>query len=98
MRNARPAVTRSHGTRAMVMAVAAALVALTGTTALADSRTQARRIHDRIAGVPPSAAVLDQMSTEVAAGRPENAAYVAMENRAFYDVTLKNFAMPWTNR
>ena len=98
MRNARSAVIRSHGTRAAVMTVAAALVALTGTTALADSRTQARRIHDRIAGVPPSAAVLDQMSTEVAAGRPENAAYVAMENRAFYDVTLKNFAMPWTNR
>ena len=98
MRNARPAGTRSHGTRAAVMTVAAALVALTGTAALADSRTQARRIHDRIAGVPPSAAVLDQMSTEVAAGRPENAAYVAMENRAFYDVTLKNFAMPWTNR
>ena len=98
MRNARPAGTRSHGTRATVMSVAAALVALTGTAALADSRTQARRIHDRIAGVPPSAAVLDQMSTEVAAGRPENAAYVAMENRAFYDVTLKNFAMPWTNR
>ena len=76
MRNARPAGTRSRGTRATVMTVVAALVALTGTTALADSRTQARRIHDRIAGVPPSAAVLDQMSTEVAAGRPENAAYV----------------------
>ena len=24
--------------------------------------------------------------------------YTAMQNRAFYDVTLKNFATPWTNR
>ena len=32
------------------------------------------------------------------AGRPIDAAYTAMQDRAFYDVTLKNFAMPWTNR
>ena len=30
-------------------------------------------------------------------GRHE-AAYTAMQHRAFYDVTLKNFATPWTNR
>ncbi|MFO1408430.1 MAG: hypothetical protein U1F08_13000 [Steroidobacteraceae bacterium] len=98
MRNARPAGNRSHRSRAAIIAACAALVALTGTAALADSRTQARRIHDRIAGVPPSDAVLDQMAADVAAGRPQDAAYVAMQNRAFYDVTLKNFAMPWTNR
>ena len=34
----------------------------------------------------------------IAAGRATDAAYRAMEHRAFYDVTLKNFAMPWTNR
>lgn len=64
----------------------------------ADARTQARRIHDRLAGVPPSAAVLDDMAADVAAGQVLDAAYTAMENRSFYDVTLKNFAMPWTNR
>lgn len=66
--------------------------------ATADSRTQAKRIHDRLTGVPPSPSVLDAMAADVAAGRSVDAAYTAMENRAFYDVTLKNFAMPWTNR
>ena len=28
-------------------------------------------MHDRIAGVPPSAAVLDAMETEIAAGRTQ---------------------------
>jgi hypothetical protein len=38
------------------------------------------------------------MTTDVAGGDPIAAANRAMEHRAFYDVTLKNFAMPWTNR
>jgi hypothetical protein len=42
--------------------------------------------------------VLDDMAADIAAGRAIDAAYTAMEHRAFYDVTLKNFAMPWTNR
>lgn len=63
----------------------------------AGSREQAKRLHDRLAGVPPSAAVLDSMATDIAAGRPEDAAFTAMENSAFYNVTLKNFVTPWTN-
>lgn len=55
-------------------------------------------MHDRIAGVPPSAAVLNQMETEIAAGRPIAAANIAMQSSAFYNVTLKNFVSPWTNR
>jgi hypothetical protein len=66
--------------------------------AQAGPREQAKRIHDRIAGVPPSAAVLDQMAAEVAAGRPLDAANIAMQSSAFYNVTLKNFVAPWTNR
>ena len=61
-------------------------------------RAQAKRIHDRIAGVPPSAAVLDQMEADIVAGRPLDAADKAMQNAAFYNVTLKNFVAPWTNR
>lgn len=64
----------------------------------ADARTQAKRMHDRLVGVPPSEAVLTSMANDIAAGRPSAAAYTAMQHRAFYDVTLKNFAMPWTNR
>jgi hypothetical protein len=77
---------------------AAMIVVLQPAAAIADARTQAKRIHDRLAGVPPSAAVLDAMETDIAAGRTVDAAYRAMDHRSFYDVTLKNFAMPWTNR
>ncbi|MGP4845796.1 hypothetical protein ACTXGQ_16790 [Marinobacter sp. 1Y8] len=63
----------------------------------ADARDQAKRIHERITGVPPTAAVLDDMETKVAGGNELGAALDATENAAFYDVTLKNFAAPWTN-
>ena len=75
-------------------------VALTS-TAFAGPREQARRIHDRLAGVPPTEAVLQQMEAEVDPGQPGSAidaAYRAMDNSNFYNVTLKNFAAPWTNR
>jgi len=64
-------------------------------------REFAKRIHDRLAGVPPSDSVLNLMEAEVdpgQAGTPLDAAFRAMENPNFYNVTLKNFAAPWTNR
>jgi hypothetical protein len=100
-RRAAPAVAREVATRAAraLLAVLGCVIALLQPlAAAADPRTQARRIHDRIAGVPPTAAVLDDMAADIAAGRALDAAYTAMEHRAFYDVTLKNFATPWTNR
>ena len=78
---------------AAIAALAACAVA-----AQAGPREQARRIHDRIAGVPPSAAVLNQMEAEVAGGDAEAAARIAMDNPSFYSVTLKNLVTPWTNR
>jgi len=60
-------------------------------------RRQAKRIHDRLAGVPPSEAVLDAMESAIASGDAIGAAMMAMDNSAFYNVTLKNFATPWTN-
>ena len=89
------AAARRHGWLAGALAC---VLAMPATTALADARSQAKRMHDRLAGVPPSAAVLDSMATDIGAGRASDAAYTAMQHRAFYDVTLKNFAMPWTNR
>ncbi len=61
-------------------------------------RRQAKRIHDRLAGVPPMESVLDDMEADLVAGNDTDAALTAMENSAFYNVTLKNFATPWTNR
>ena len=69
--------------------------------AQAGPREQARRIHDRLAGVPPTDAVLVSMETDVDPFQnndPLAAAYTAMDNPNFYNVTLKNFAAPWTNR
>ena len=63
---------------------------------LAGPREQAKRIHDRLAGVPPTNTVLDQMAALIGSD-PEAAADIAMQNPAFYNVTLKNFATPWTN-
>jgi len=73
---------------------------LTGAGAMAGDleRRQARRIHDRIAGVPPQESVLDAMEAAIAGGDARAAAAIAMDNSAFYNVTLKNFATPWTNR
>jgi hypothetical protein len=74
-----------------------AAVAATGTAA-AGPREQARRMHERLAGVPPSAAVLSAMEAQIGSGNAEQAAATAMENPNFYTVSLKNFATPWTNR
>jgi hypothetical protein len=61
-------------------------------------RDQAKRLHDRLAGVPPADPVLDAMEADIVAGDALAAAHTAMDNSAFYNVTLKNFATPWTNR
>jgi len=82
-----------------------ALVAVLATTLMAPAqagyREQAKRIHDRLAGVPPTDAVLQQMEDAINPALPGNAnsaAFIAMDNVNFYNVTLKNFAAPWTNR
>ncbi|HLF12884.1 MAG TPA: hypothetical protein VJA26_16910 [Gammaproteobacteria bacterium] len=65
---------------------------------LAGPREQAQRIHDRLAGVPPSDVVLGTMEAAIVVNNPTSAAMTAMNNPNFYTVTLKNFAAPWTNR
>lgn len=66
--------------------------------AAAGPREQAKRIHDRLAGVPPTEDVLADMETAIGMSNPQTAAAMAMQNPNFYNVTLKNFAAPWTNR
>lgn len=63
----------------------------------AGSLEQAKRLHDRLAGVPADEATLVTMAADIDAGNAEQAAYQAMENDNFYSVTLKLFAAPWTN-
>ncbi|MDJ0908717.1 MAG: hypothetical protein QNI99_05970 [Woeseiaceae bacterium] len=92
-------------TRALLAVVLTAAVAL---PASAGPREQAAQIHNRLAGVPAPAAVLTQMENAINGVEPSCstygvtgatcAAYIAMDNVSFYNVTLKNFAAPWTNR
>jgi hypothetical protein len=84
------------------------LMASLVTSVYAGPREQAKRIHDRLAGVPPTEAVLQQMQNAIQGSEPSCAsygvsgaacaAYIAMDNQYFYNATLKNFAAPWTNR
>jgi hypothetical protein len=92
-----------HGNNGLAARAAGALCAallaasVLGTTAQAGPREQARRLHDRLAGVPPTEAVLAQMASLVQAGDANGAAMLAMGSPSFYNVTLKNFVAPWTN-
>jgi len=72
-------------------------------TVQAAPRDQAKRIHDRLTGTPPSDSLLTQMTAMVQANNALGAAQLAInpanaESKGFYNVTLKNFATPWTNR
>ncbi len=92
---------RVHGRGSLVAAaVAATLAVCTAVTATAGSveRAQAKRIHDRLAGVPASEATLTQMENLIVGGDAVGAARIAMDSKTFYTTTLKNWVMPWTNR
>ncbi len=63
----------------------------------AGSREQAKRLHDRIAGVPATSQQLDDMVILIDAGDAIGAANLAIEHPSFYNVTLKTLVTPWTN-
>ena len=107
-------VNSARGRRTAV-AGALLLAALAASPAHAGPNEQARRIYERIAGVPPTAAdwqpggALATMvqtinsgcgGSSCPAGDPTlvAAAQTATNAATFYNVTLKNMVIPWTNR
>ena len=69
------------------------LLALVQAGALhAGALEQAKRLHDRLAGVPADAATLSQMQTLIEQGNAAAAAEIAMQHPDFYRTTLKLFA------
>ena len=58
---------------------------------------QAKRMHDRLAGVPGTTAVIQQMADLIDAGDARGAAQIAMQSPSFYNITVKNWVTPWTN-
>ena len=87
---------QAHGPA--VVAGALLLALQQATAAFAGPREQAKQLHDRLAGVPPSDSVLTQMAADISANNAPAAAQLAMANKNFYNVTLKNFVAPWTSR
>lgn len=83
--------------RHLATGLLALAVVLVAADAMAGAREQARRLHDRLAGVPPTQAVLAQMQAEISGGNPLAAAEIAMNSKSFYNVTVKNMVTPWTN-
>ena len=84
--------------RRVFLSFALILVVFDTSTAVAGSYERALVIHNRVAGVPPSPDVLAQMAADITGGNVAAAVQEAMKNDAFYNVTLKNMATPWTNR
>jgi len=93
-----------RGPRRVAAHVAAGvlLFAQLSSVALAGPAEQAKRIYERIAGVPPPPAVLASMTTAIQNSPGQAgllaAAVIATQAPTFYNVTLKNFVIPWTNR
>jgi hypothetical protein len=68
-----------------------------GQASLAGPREQAKRMFDRLTGVPPSQETLSQMEDLILSGNAEKAALAAMESPFFYNLGLKNWISSWTN-
>src|SRR5690606_15634708 len=86
-----------------VGAIAALLMLSVAQPSWAGPREQAKRMHDRLTGTPPTPALLDDLEARIQAdGATATALYIidpaSARSRNFYSVTLKNFATPWTNR
>jgi hypothetical protein len=101
-RESRAATVSRGAHRFAVAGATCALLAFTQLAAAATcaptNRDCAKRIYERIAGVPPTDAVLTQMEADIAAGNALTAAGRALEAPSFYNVVLKNLVTPWTNR
>src|SRR5262245_56162666 len=80
-----------------VLAIGLTVLFASAASAGPTERMQAKRMHDRLVGVPPSESVLTSMETSIVNGDPVAAAYTAMNDPIFYNSALKNFATPWTN-
>jgi hypothetical protein len=74
---------------------------LTSSMAFSGPREVADRIAQRLNGVPPSKALLDQMTALVEQGKSKEAALLAIDNATdpahFYNLTLMDWTAPFTN-
>jgi hypothetical protein len=86
-----------HQTTVFLRGIALLASILFISSSYAGSLEQAKQLHDRLTGVPASEFTLLEIAALLDDNKPLEAAYKAMETPAFYSVTLKLFATPWTN-
>jgi len=100
---------KPHNRRTISLLACMSLV-LASQLVVAGPREQAKRMHDRLAGVPPTEAVLNDMASQINTD-PVGVAMSILSPpvsdplydeyrksaRNFYSVTLKNMVTPWTN-
>ena len=84
--------------KTLLISAVCSVFLLTSPFTTAGTLEQAKRLHDRLAGVPANAETLAEMSTLIADGKQIEAAYIAMESKHFFNTTLKLFSTPWTNK
>ena len=87
-------VTISHMKKYAILLLSLLLIL----PSFAGNLEQAKRLHERIAGVPANEETLNTMATLLNNNKAIEAAYVAMDAPDFYRTTLKLFATPWTNK
>ncbi len=90
--------------RNLITVAGLVLMSLVSAKAHADARDQAKRLHDRLTGVPPSEAILDQMEQLVLQGNAKGAAQLATDvtrnpagGKAFYNLSLVRWSSVMTN-
>ncbi len=74
------------------------ILGLVSLQAFAGPKEQAWKLHNRLTGVPPATTTLADMTADIQGGKPEDAVRTAMSNKNFYNVVIKNWVKPWTNR
>jgi hypothetical protein len=81
----------------LVFAASLLLALMLSTPARAGDIERAKRIHDRLVGIPPDQDRLDEIVQRLQDDGATAAARYALEHPVFYSSTLKNMIAPWTN-
>src|SRR6185437_13110676 len=91
---------RFAGSQAGTLLVVAALTLQPLSAAHAGPNEQATRLFERLTGTQPSSSVLTQMASDINSQDYTGAANLAINDpgHAFYNVTIRNFAQPMSNK
>ena len=96
---------KMHLSRQKIINVCSAAIFILGIASISVSfagpREQAKRMHDRLAGVPPTEEDLTTMAGLIAQQTLESrlaAADIAMAKPSFINTTVRDWATPWSNR